>query len=100
MTLEVMQHPTLRDFVKGLILISGKVLRYQNVAEHLRNHPIPAAWMHGERDEMVPMYQGIEVYEVLNEAGCPVLDLRHKKGHMVDLSQKEKLVDWVSSTVL
>jgi predicted esterase len=100
MTLEVMQHPSLRDFVKGLILISGKVLRYQNVAEHLRNHPIPAVWMHGERDEMVPMYQGIEVYEVLNEAGCPVLDLRHKKGHMVDLSQKEKLVDWVSSTVL
>ena len=100
MTLEVMQHSSIRDFVKGLILISGKVLRYQNVAEHLRNHPIPAAWMHGERDEMVPMYQGIEVYEVLNEAGCPVLDLRHKKGHMVDLSQKEKLVEWVNSTVL
>ncbi len=99
-TLEVVQHPSLRDFVKGLILISGKVLRYQNVSEHFRNHPIPAVWMHGERDEMVPMYQGIEVYEVLNEAGCPILDLRHKKGHMVDLSQKEKLVDWVSSTVL
>ena len=100
MALEVMQHPSLRYSVKGLILISGKVLRYRNVAEHLRNFPIPAVWMHGERDEMVPMYQGIEVYDVLNEAGCPLLDLRHKKGHMVDLAQKKKLVDWVSSTIL
>ena len=94
-----MQHPSIRYSVKGLILISGKVLRYQKVAKHLQEHPIPAVWMHGSRDEMVPMHQGIEVYNVLNQAGCPLLDLRHEKGHMVDLSQKEKLVEWVSSVV-
>ena len=49
---------------------------------------------------MVPMHQGIEVYNVLNEAGCPLLDLRHEKGHMVDLSQKAKIVDWVSSVIV
>ena len=100
MALEVMQHPSIRYSVKGLILISGKVLRYQNVAKHLQDHPVPAVWMHGDRDEMVPMHQGIEVYDVLNEAGCPLLDLRHEKGHMVDLSQKAKIVDWVSSVVV
>ena len=99
MALEVMQHPSIRYSVKGLILISGKVLRYQKVAKHLQEHPIPAVWMHGGRDEMVPMHQGIEVYNVLNQAACPLLDLRHEKGHMVDLSQKGKLVEWVSSVV-
>ena len=97
MALEVMQHPSIRYSVKGLILISGKVLRYQNVAKHLQDYPVPAVWMHGNRDEMVPMHQGIEVYDVLNEASCPLLELRHEKGHMVELSQKAKIVDWVSA---
>ena len=97
MALEVMQHPSIRYSVKGLILISGKVLRPQCVVEHLRDNPISAVWMHGERDEMVPIYQGLEVYDALMDAGCPLLDLRHAKGHMVDLSQKEKIVEWVTS---
>jgi len=97
MALEVMQHSSIRSSVKGLILISGKVLRPHNVAKYLQKNPIPAVWMHGERDEMVPMYQGLEVYDALMNAGCPLLDLRHAKGHMVDLSQKEKIVDWVTS---
>jgi predicted esterase len=43
--------------------------------------------MHGRRDHLVPLEQGIEHAEIFEEAKWPVTRLEHEKGHMVNLNQ-------------
>ena len=54
--------------------------------------------MHGESDHIVPMWQADQTVEIFEEAGWDVTVLRHHKGHMVNLSQKQELVDWIQRT--
>jgi predicted esterase len=49
--------------------------------------------MHGERDHIVNIDDGLNLASIFEDAGWNVIHLRHGKGHMVDLNQKDSLVD-------
>ena len=49
--------------------------------------------MHGERDHIVNIDEGVKLASIFEDAGWNVVRLRHGKGHMVDLSQKDSLTD-------
>jgi len=78
--------------IKGLVLLGTKTVRpneLRNILPFLK--PRKVAWMHGSRDHLVPIEQGIEHVEIFEEAGWEVTKLEHKKGHMVNLEQFDKL---------
>ena len=54
-------------------------------------------WMHGDTDQIVSMTQAEELCNVIETANCPILKLRHHKGHMVDLKQKNEIIQWIDS---
>ena len=47
--------------------------------------------MHGSKDHLVPLEQGIEHLEIFELAGWNVKKLEHEKGHMVNLNQLNEL---------
>ena len=84
--------------IVGLVLIATKTAR----PDELRGtipflKPRPVAWMHGERDHLVPLDVGREHIEIFEEAGWPVVRFEHEKGHMVNLNQFEEMREEVSS---
>ena len=53
--------------------------------------PRKVVWMHGSRDHLVPIEQGIEHIEIFEQADWEVTKLKHEKGHMVNLNQLDEL---------
>ena len=90
------------DFSKeiyGVIVIGGKSARPMDLRLSLANvTPKRLISMHGESDHIVPMWQADQTVEIFEEAGWDVTVLRHHKGHMVNLSQQQELVDWIQRT--
>jgi predicted esterase len=90
------------DFAKeiyGVIVIGGKSARPMDLRLSLsEGNPKRLISMHGESDHIVPLWQADETVGIFEEAGWDVTVLRHHKGHMVNLSQQQELVDWVQMT--
>jgi len=84
--------------IKGLVLLGTKTVR----PEELRGilpflKPRKVVWMHGSRDHLVPMEQGIEHIEIFEQADWEVTKLEHEKGHMVNLNQLNELKSTIQS---
>ena len=78
--------------IVGLVLLGTKTVRPEKLREILPFLKIrKVIWMHGSRDHLVPLEQGIEHIEIFEEAGWEVTKLQHGKGHMVNLNQLEEL---------
>ena len=97
MATEVFMHSEVCHRVIGLVLIAGKSVRPNKLNSKLLENPIPVVWMHGDRDQIVSMEQAEELCKVIESANCPILKLRHHKGHMVDLKQKNEIIHWIDS---
>jgi predicted esterase len=97
MATEVFMHKKIQHRVLGLVLISGKSVRPKELYESLLDHPVPVVWMHGDRDKIVSMEQAFELSNLIEKANCPILKLQHHKGHMVDLNQKNLIIEWIRS---
>ena len=97
MATEVFTHPEICHRVIGLVLIAGKTVRPSKLNSKLLENPIPVVWMHGDTDKIVSMEQAEELCRVIENAKCPILKLRHHKGHMVDLKQKKQIIQWIDS---
>ena len=78
--------------IVGLVLLGTKTVRPDKLREIL---PFMKArkvvWMHGSRDHLVPLEQGIKHIEIFEEADWEVTKLQHEKGHMVNLNQLDEL---------
>ncbi len=78
--------------IVGLVLLGTKTVRPDKLREVL---PFMKArkvvWMHGSRDHLVPLEQGIKHIEIFEEADWEVTKLQHEKGHMVNLNQLYEL---------
>tara|TARA_B110000438_G_scaffold259148_1_gene268344 strand:- start:506 stop:1111 length:606 start_codon:yes stop_codon:yes gene_type:complete len=78
--------------IVGLVLLGTKTVRPDKLREIL---PFIKArkvvWMHGSRDHLVPLEQGIKHIEIFEEADWEVTKLQHEKGHMVNLNQLYEL---------
>ena len=78
--------------IKGLVLLGTKTVRPDELREILPFlKPRKVVWMHGSRDHLVPMEQGIEHIEIFEQADWEVTKLEHEKGHMVNLNQLNEL---------
>ena len=85
--------------IRGLIIIGGKSARPEHLRETLnRLPPRKVLSMHGKSDHLVPLWQGDETVEIFRNANWDVTELRHEKGHMVNLGQQQELIDWVLET--
>ena len=74
--------------IKGLVLLGTKTVRPDELREILPFlKPRKVVWMHGSRDHLVPIEQGIEHIEIFEQADWEVTKLEHEKGHMVNLNQ-------------
>lgn len=78
--------------IVGLVLLGTKTVRPDKLREIL---PFMKArkvvWMHGSRDHLVPLEEGIKHIEIFEEADWEVTKLQHEKGHMVNLNQLYEL---------
>ncbi|MBA40366.1 MAG: hypothetical protein CMB17_00535, partial [Euryarchaeota archaeon] len=72
-------------------------VRPSQLNSKLLENPIPVVWMHGSTDQIVSMTQAEELCNVIETANCPILKLRHHKGHMVNLNQKNEIIQWIDS---
>ena len=95
MATEVFMHKKIQHRVLGMILISGKSVRPKELYEALVDNPIPVVWMHGDSDKIVSIEQAHELSDLIEKANCSILKLQHHKGHMVDLSQKNSIIEWI-----
>ncbi len=78
--------------IKGLVLLGTKSVRPDELREILPFlKPRKVVWMHGSRDHLVPIEQGIEHIEIFELADWEVTKLKHEKGHMVNLNQLNEL---------
>ena len=83
----------IQNRIIGLVLLGTKTVRPQKLREilpFLKSRKI--VWMHGSRDHLVPLEQGIEHIEIFEQAGWDVTRLEHEKGHMVNLNQLDELI--------
>ena len=84
--------------IKGLVLLGTKTVRPDELREilpFLKQRKV--VWMHGSRDHLVPMEQGIEHIEIFEQADWEVTKLEHEKGHMVNLNQLNELKSTIQS---
>ncbi|HJM66308.1 MAG TPA: alpha/beta fold hydrolase [Candidatus Thalassarchaeaceae archaeon] len=95
MATEVFMHKKIQHRVLGMVLISGKAIRPKELYEALLDNPIPVVWMHGDRDKIVSIEQAHELSNLIEKANCSILKLQHHKGHMVDLNQKNLIIEWI-----
>ena len=91
-----MLETSVEERILGLVLLSTMTLRSEQLQKTLNSiNPRSVVWMHGERDHLVNIDDGEKLASIFEDAGWNVIRLRHKKGHMVDLSQKDSLIDAV-----
>lgn len=89
-----MLETSIEDRIVGLVLLATMTVRGEQLRKILGSiRPRTVVWMHGERDHIVNIDEGVKLASIFEDAGWNVVHLRHGKGHMVDLSQKDSLVD-------
>lgn len=89
-----MLETSIEDRIVGLVLLATMTVRGEQLRKILGSiRPRSVVWMHGERDHIVNIDDGVKLASIFEDAGWNVVHLRHGKGHMVDLSQKDSLVD-------
>lgn len=89
-----MLETSIEERIVGLVLLATMTVREEQLRKILRSiRPRSVVWMHGERDHIVNIDDGLNLASIFEDAGWNVIHLRHGKGHMVDLNQKDSLVD-------
>ena len=89
-----MLETSIEERIVGLVLLATMTVREEQLRKILRSiRPRSVVWMHGERDHIVNIDEGVKLASIFEDAGWNVVRLRHGKGHMVDLSQKDSLTD-------
>jgi predicted esterase len=83
--------------ITGVVVLGSKAVRPLILYEKLCELPSRAMFsMHGAKDKVVLLEEGDECVRLYQEAGWNVTQVRHQKGHMVDLASEDKLHLWLS----
>ena len=89
----MMLEHSIQDRIVGLVLIGTKTINPDGLISAVSKiWPRPVAWMHGEKDHLVPIAVGEEHLKIFEDQLWPVTKIKHHKGHMVDISKMEELV--------
>jgi len=96
----LMLERSIQDRIVGLILIGTKTINPDGLISAVSKiWPRPVVWMHGEKDHLVPISVGEEHVRIFEDAFWPVTRIKHHKGHMVDISKMDELVQAIRSMV-
>ncbi|MBU03993.1 MAG: hypothetical protein CMA58_03320 [Euryarchaeota archaeon] len=94
----LMLERSIQDRIVGLILIGTKTINPDGLISAVSKiWPRPVVWMHGEKDHLVPISVGEEHVRIFEDAFWPVTRIKHHKGHMVDISKMDELVQAIRS---
>ena len=94
----LMLERSIQDRIVGLILIGTKTINPDGLISAVSKiWPRPVVWMHGEKDHLVPISVGEEHVRIFEDAFWPVTRIKHHKGHMVDISKIDELVQAIRS---
>ncbi|MFL2963171.1 MAG: alpha/beta hydrolase [Candidatus Thalassarchaeaceae archaeon] len=94
----LMLERSIQDRIIGLILIGTKTINPDGLISAVSKiWPRPVVWMHGEKDHLVPISVGEEHVRIFEDAFWPVTRIKHHKGHMVDISKIDELVQAIRS---
>jgi len=94
----LMLERSIQDRIIGLILIGTKTINPDGLISAVSKiWPRPVVWMHGEKDHLVPISVGEEHVRIFEDAFWPVTRIKHHKGHMVDISKIDELVQAIQS---
>ena len=89
----MMMERSIQDRIIGLVLIGTKTINPDGLTSAVSKiWPRPVAWMHGEKDHLVPISAGEEHLKIFEESMWQVTKIRHQKGHMVDISRMDELI--------
>jgi predicted esterase len=94
----LMLERSIQDRIVGLVLIGTKTINPDGLISAVSKiWPRPVVWMHGEKDHLVPISVGEEHVRIFEDAFWPVTRIKHHKGHMVDISKIDELVQAIQS---
>lgn len=94
----LMLERSIQDRIVGLVLIGTKTINPDGLISAVSKiWPRPVVWMHGEKDHLVPISVGEEHVRIFEDAFWPVTRIKHHKGHMVDISKMDELVQAIRS---
>ena len=94
----LMLERSIQDRIVGLVLIGTKTINPDGLISAVSKiWPRPVVWMHGEKDHLVPISVGEEHVRIFEDAFWPVTRIKHHKGHMVDISKIDELVQAIRS---
>jgi len=94
----LMLERSIQDRIVGLVLIGTKTINPDGLISAVSKiWPRPVAWMHGEKDHLVPISVGEEHVRIFEDAFWPVTRIKHHKGHMVDISKIDELIQAIRS---
>ena len=94
----LMLERSIQDRIVGLILIGTKTINPDGLISAVSKiWPRPVVWMHGEKDHLVPISVGEEHVRIFEDAFWPVTRIKHHKGHMVDISKIDELIQAIRS---
>ena len=94
----MMMERNIQDRILGLVLIGTMSINTSGLEDAMSNiWQRPVVWMHGEKDKIIPISVAEKHIKVFEKGGWKVIKLRHQKGHMVDISQLDKLKTSIQS---
>ena len=94
----MMLEHSIQDRIVGLVLIGTKTINPDGLISAISKiWPRPVAWMHGEKDHLVPITVGEEHLKIFEDGLWSVTKIKHHKGHMVDISKMDKLARTIQS---
>ena len=97
-TLSTVSGLLMRNKINGIVAIAGFFSR-ENV-EMLNVEPnkfnLPILILHGTKDEIVPIEQGIESMEICKELGCDVVMKTYEEKHKIPVSAMKIIREFIS----
>ena len=94
----MMMERNIQDRILGLVLIGTMSINTSGLEDAMSNiWQRPVVWMHGEKDKIISISVAEKHIKVFEKGGWKVIKLRHQKGHMVDISQLDKLKTSIQS---
>ncbi len=96
----MMLERSIQDRIIGLVLIATKTVNPEGLEYAVSKiWPRPIIWMHGEKDHLVPISVGKQHKNIFNDVSWPITEFKHHKGHMIDISKIDELIQAIQLMV-
>lgn len=96
----MMLERSIQDRIIGLVLIATKTINPDGLKSAVSKiWPRPIIWMHGKKDHLIPISIGEQHMNIFNDVSWPITEFKHHKGHMIDISKTNELIQAIQMMV-